>query len=209
MDNSIIIGPFKQILTMDRLPDSGHIRDNSLEIISNGSVLIEDQKIVKVLSEKRPVAATKWSYRSSEQTKKTSPNEIQEDAVLMPGFIDAHTHICYAGSREEDYARRLSGETYLEIAKQGGGILSTVTKTRAASQQELEQSLLERARTHLLRGVTTCEVKSGYGLEKNAELKMLRAIQALNQKGNLPDLVPTCLAAHVKPEEFQDHKEYL
>ncbi len=66
MNNSIIIGPFKQILTMDRLPDSGPIHDNSLEIISNGSVLIENQKIVKVLSEKRQVAATKWSYRSGE-----------------------------------------------------------------------------------------------------------------------------------------------
>jgi|TARA_B100000315_G_scaffold147275_1_gene136257 imidazolonepropionase len=201
MNNSIIIGPFKQILTMDRLPDSGPIRDDSLEIISNGSVLIENQNIVKILP--------KNNSKKASHSPEIKVDELQEDAVLMPGLIDAHTHICYAGTREEDYARRLSGESYLEIAKQGGGILNTVRKTRAASQQELEQSLMERARTHLLRGVTTCEVKSGYGLTKDAELKMLRAIHALNQKGSLPDLVPTCLAAHVKPEEFQDHNEYL
>ena len=201
MNNSIIIGPFKQILTMDRLPDSGPIRDDSLEIISNGSVLIENQNIVKILP--------KNNSKKASHSPEIKVDELQEDAVLMPGLIDAHTHICYAGTREEDYARRLSGESYLEIAKQGGGILNTVRKTRAASQQELEQSLMERARTHLLRGVTTCEVKSGYGLTKDAELKMLRAIRTVNQKGNLPDLVPTCLAAHVKPEEFQDHNEYL
>ncbi len=186
---------------MDRLPDSGPIRDDSLEIISNGSVLIENQNIVKILP--------KNNSKKASHSPEIKVDELQEDAVLMPGLIDAHTHICYAGTREEDYARRLSGESYLEIAKQGGGILNTVRKTRAASQQELEQSLMERARTHLLRGVTTCEVKSGYGLTKDAELKMLRAIHALNQKGSLPDLVPTCLAAHVKPEEFQDHNEYL
>ena len=211
MNKPIIIGPFKQILTMDSLPDSGPIPDDSLEIISNGYVLIENQKIAKVLSENASIKAS----RSPD----IKADEIQEDAVLMPGLIDAHTHICYAGARAGDYARRLSGETYLEIAKQGGGILSTVTKTRAASQQELEQSLMERARTHLLRGVTTCEVKSGYGLTTDAELKMLRAIRTLNQKGSLtgeslsslilPDLVSTCLAAHVKPEEFQDYEEYL
>ena len=215
MNNSILIGPFKQILTMDRLPDSGSLRDDTLEIISNGGVLIEGQKIIRVLSG--------MEFRSDSIIASHSSNikvdEVREDAVLMPGFIDAHTHICYSGTRAGDYARRLSGETYLGIAKQGGGILSTVTKTRAASQQELEQSLMERARTHLLRGVTTCEVKSGYGLEIDAELKMLRAIRALNQKRSLtneslsslilPDLVPTCLAAHLKPEEFQDHEEYL
>jgi len=215
MNNPLIVGPFKQILTMDTLPDSGPIDDDALEIISNGYVLIEDQNIAKVLTETEFQSdAIKASHSSG-----TKLDEIEEDSVIMPGFIDAHTHICYAGTRAEDYGRRLSGETYLEIATQGGGILSTVSKTRAASQLELEQGLLKRARKHLLEGVTTCEVKSGYGLKKDAELKMLRAIHSLNQKRRLtdespafpilPDLVPTCLAAHVKPEEFKDHEEYL
>jgi imidazolonepropionase len=232
---------------MDSLPESGPISDDSLEIISNGGVLIQNQKILKVLSEKefkkdsikRRGAAAKRSCRSDELTEKAcSKNnflqsnsikaskdsniqfeEIQENAVLMPGFIDAHTHICYTGNRAKEYARRLAGESYLEIAKKGGGILSAVSETRAATQKELEETLIERLRTHLLRGVTTCEVKSGYGLNRDSELKMLRAICAVGQKMNLtadalpfsilPDLVATCLAAHVKPEEFQSHEEYL
>lgn len=200
---------------MDALPNSGPLCDALLEIIPNGGVLVKGQNIVKVLSEKEFLnTSLKFSQPSHIKV-----DEIQEEAVLLPGFIDAHTHICYAGTRSVDYARRMGGESYLEIAKKGGGILSTVTKTRAASQAELEQSLFKRARTHFLRGVTTCEVKSGYGLKTDSELKMLQAIRSINKKRDpkrnplspliLPDLIPTCLAAHVKPEEFKDHEEYL
>lgn len=200
---------------MDTLENSGPLSDGFLEIIPNGGILIKDQHIEKVLSEKEFLNKS----LKPPQPSNIKLDEMQEDAVLLPGFIDAHTHICYAGTRSVDYARRMAGESYLEIAKKGGGILSTVTKTRAASQTELVHSLFKRARTHFLRGVTTCEVKSGYGLQIDSELKMLQAIRSINQKQDLkqnplsplilPDLIPTCLAAHVKPEEFKDHEEYL
>ncbi len=134
--------------------------------------------------------------------------EITEPMVLLPGFIDAHTHLCYAGSRAKDYALRVAGKTYLDIARSGGGILDTVRKTRAASQEELVKTLLQRCARHLAEGVTTCEVKSGYGLTVADELKMLEAIQTANQQQAL-ELVPTCLAAHMCPPEFTSPKEYL
>lgn len=189
-----IIGPFKQILTMAALPAHGPINDEELEIISNAFVLLDEGKIIDIVP-------------SASEANAAELFEIKEDAVLLPGLIDSHTHICYAGSRAKDYASRLAGKSYLEIAQEGGGILDTVRKTREASQEELEKSLLERSLIHMKRGVTTCEVKSGYGLSLDAELKMLRAINKTKSKHI--DLVATCLAAHTLPPEFDNNKAYL
>ncbi len=214
MNKKTLIGPFSQIVTMDKLPHAGPLSDNSLEIIKNGGILTNGQWIDQILSKDEFE-----QYRIHQTKDSSTPHyiEITEDSVLIPGLIDSHTHICYAGSRADDYAQRLSGVSYLEIAKRGGGILSTVNNTRAASQTQLADLLQERAKNHLLRGVTTCEVKSGYGLNKDSELAMLSAINAIAKKGNntfayapfLPDLIPTCLSAHFKPEEFEKHEEYL
>jgi len=124
-------------------------------------------------------------------------------------MIDPHTHICWAGSRAKDYSLRLAGKSYLEIAQSGGGIGDTVAKTRAASPAELEALLTERATAHLLNGITTIEVKSGYCLSTEGEIKMLEVLQKVNQK--LPvDLIATCLAAHIKPADFEgDSTDYL
>ena len=134
--------------------------------------------------------------------------EIDSPKVLLPGFIDAHTHACFAGTRSKDYALRLSGKTYLEIAASGGGVWDTVLKTRAASEEELVDSLLQRAKRMLSHGVTTCEVKSGYGLNVTDEIKMLKAIKHAAEKQSV-DLIPTCLAAHMRPKEFDSSTQYL
>ncbi|MGI9547903.1 MAG: imidazolonepropionase, partial [Flavobacteriaceae bacterium] len=123
--------------------------------------------------------------------------------------IDAHTHICFGGSRARDYAKRNAGKSYLEIAREGGGIWDTVSKTREASIQELIKGIVKRSKLHLKNGTTTIEVKSGYGLSVDEELKMLRAISEANEQIST-DLIATCLAAHIPPKDFKgSSEEYL
>ena len=120
--------------------------------------------------------------------------------TAVPGFVDSHTHIPFAGLRESEFNRRLRGETYEQIAASGGGIVSTVYATRRASEEELAANVLARATTMAKYGTTTAEAKSGYGLTVEAELKQLRAIRAASQRSPVR-LVPTCLAAHEFPPE--------
>lgn len=202
-----LVGPFKQILTMNDLPSKGPIKDDQLEIIEDGGILVEDEVIAAVYN-KEQFEKEKKHYRN--KSGDNSYYKISKDAVLIPGFIDSHTHMIYAGSRAKDYARRNAGESYLDIAKSGGGILSTVKCTREASFKQLKQLLFERGLTHIKCGITTTEVKSGYGLDLENELKTLRVIKNLKESRSLiPELIPTCLSAHVKPDEFKTHEEYL
>ena len=121
-------------------------------------------------------------------------------ATAVPGFVDSHTHLPFAGYRETEFNRRLQGETYEQIAASGGGIASTVHSTRNASQQELVDNILVRARTMARYGTTTAEAKSGYGLNIGDELKQLRAIREANEHSPVW-LIATCLAAHDFPPE--------
>ncbi|MHA1777512.1 MAG: imidazolonepropionase [Promethearchaeia archaeon] len=207
MPEKKLIGPFKQMVTMRNLPKAGPISDDQLEIITNGGIMIIGETIDRILTKdefEKEVSHAKFHGSG------TIFHKITENAVALPGLIDCHTHMCYAGTRAEDYARRLSGETYLQIAKAGGGMLDTVRKTRNATPKELFDSLFKRGLTHLHRGITTCEVKSGYGLTVEAELKMLEVInQAKHSRALLPDFIPTCLAAHTCPPEFSDPEVYL
>ncbi|MDE2782186.1 MAG: imidazolonepropionase [Gemmatimonadota bacterium] len=122
-------------------------------------------------------------------------------AWLTPGLIDCHTHIVYGGDRTEDFRRRLRGESYAQIARAGGGIMSTVRATRAASTEELTRSAVSRARELSAWGVTTIEVKSGYGLDRATELRMLDVAAALPRHLAV-DVSPTLLAAHAVPLEY-------
>ena len=192
-------GPFTQLLTMDNLPERGKLSDEQLEIIPNGGVLHQEGRILAV--------------GNFERLRRDNPDAeiefFEGDFVCLPGMIDVHTHICWAGSRANDYAMRLAGKTYLEIAEAGGGIWSTVMKTREASVEELAELTFERAEKLYQQGVTTIEVKSGYGLSVDDEIKMLKAIQLANQKTSA-ELIPTCLAAHIKPKDFPgNEQEYL
>jgi imidazolonepropionase len=200
MNQPFLIGPFTQVVTMDKLPHNGHISDEQLEIIKDGGVMVENGRIMLTGSyAELKKMATEKRYEILEQ---------HDDTVLLPGFIDSHTHICFSGSRCNDYALRLQGKTYLEIAKSGGGIMETVRKTRKASLEELIGSLTDRCTMLLSEGVTTCEVKSGYGLTASDELKMLHAIKQVNTRHAI-DLVSTCLAAHICPPEFKSCDAYI
>jgi len=122
---------------------------------------------------------------------------------MIPGFVDPHTHICFAKTRESEFELRLAGTSYLEILKQGGGILSSVRSVRAAAEAELLEVTREHVRSALRFGTTTMEIKSGYGLDTENELKMLRVIDCVSREMPL-DVVPTFLGAHAIPEEYRD-----
>lgn len=194
-----LIGPFHQIVTLDQLSLRGKLQDENLEILSQAGVVVDNNTILETgnytqLKEKYPHATL----------------EITEDTqVLLPAFVDAHTHICFGGNRANDFAMRNAGKTYLEIAEAGGGIWSSVQHTRQASERELLSTLLERIDYLLSLGITTIEVKSGYGLNLTEELKILRVIKQA-QSLTKATLIPTCLAAHLKPKDFDgDNQAYL
>ena len=180
-----------QLLPMTGLPAKGPISDDQLSVIKEAGIHIRDGVVVEIAPFERLVKQAQIPVK-----------ELDAEFVGLPGFIDCHTHICYAGSRARDFAMRIAGKTYLEIAKEGGGIWDTVTSTRQADEDLLLSDLKYRAKLLLARGITTIEVKSGYGLDLEGELKMLRVIQRA-QRALKVDLVSTCLAAHIVPKEFK------
>lgn len=200
MANKQLIGPFNQIVHLTELPLKGALNDKQLQIKENAGILIEGIHIV---------ALDNYQNLLSRIDSHTKLITVTGNQILLPAFVDAHTHLCYGGNRARDYAMRNAGKTYLEIAKAGGGIWDTVTQTRRESSQQLEASILKRANNLLQQGITTIEIKSGYGLSIEGELAMLEAIQAAASKIT-QDIVSTCLAAHIKPKDFDgDHSAYL
>jgi imidazolonepropionase len=182
---------------MEKIPLRGPLKDDSLMIIEEAGILMRDGQIEDI-----------GRYDALAGRTATVQN-LDADYVALPGFIDVHTHMCFGGNRSGDYAMRIAGKTYQEIASSGGGIWDTVSRTRGAPVIDLRDQLSKRALRHLNEGVTTSEVKSGYGLNLEAEIKMLETIRSVNEA--LPiDLVSTCLAAHIKPRDFDgDEKQYL
>ena len=179
---------------MAGLPLKGALSDEQLPIVENGGIIMVDEKIHAI--------GTYPQIQAEANGLNAENIHIKTNMVCLPGLIDAHTHICFGGSRAKDYALRNSGKTYLEIAKAGGGIWDTVTETRKATISSLIEGIKTRADRHLTHGVTTIEVKSGYGLSVQEELKMLRAIALANEQCQ-SDLIPTCLAAHMVPKDYQ------
>jgi imidazolonepropionase len=137
------------------------------------------------------------------------PGATQVDAsglVALPGFVDAHTHLPFGGTREEEFALRIQGWTYQQLAAKGMGIRSTVRKTRQIPMPELKALCLERLDSMLRHGTTTAEAKSGYGLNLDDELKQLEAVRQAGREHPI-DIVPTFMGAHEVPDEFQGRKE--
>ena len=126
--------------------------------------------------------------------------------TIVPGFVDPHTHIVYAGDRRAELQRRLAGASYEQIATEGGGIVATVTATRAASEEQLIAATRARLDEMLACGTTTCEAKSGYGLTTDSELRQLRVLRSLDHDHPM-DIVPTFLGAHESPSEYRTHRD--
>lgn len=196
-----ITGPFRQLLTMDHLPLKGSLKDSQLEVIQEAGIVHQEGVILEIGLFKDLCAR----YNSSNHEIQT----IDSDLIALPGFVDPHTHLIWAGSRENDYALRLEGKSYSEIAQSGGGIWDSVMKTRNATIDELKSAMTIRATRQLNAGITTCEVKSGYALNPDGELRLLEIIKSVNGEHPI-DLIPTCLAAHIKPKDFEGNSgEYL
>jgi len=164
-----------------------------IKVVSNGVVRCEGPEVVFVGD-------------GSDHDRRFPPAERILDAdggCIIPAFVDPHTHPVWAGSREEEFNRRLRGESYMDIARSGGGINATVLATRAATFDELLEGIMARLDAFLLHGTTTIEAKSGYGLELATEVRMLEVIAAAHRSHPV-DLHPTCLAAHEVPLERRD-----
>jgi imidazolonepropionase len=190
----MLIHSASQLLTLAGGPQRG-LDLGRLEIIESGAVLVRDGIIADIGDSE----ALKFAY----------PDEPALDAsgrVVMPGFVDPHTHLIWAGDRAAEFEMRLQGKTYLEILAAGGGILSTVRATRSASLEALLEETRPRMRSMFEHGTTTAEAKTGYGLETATELRMLEALRALANEGPL-DLAITFLGAHAIPVEYKGDVE--
>jgi imidazolonepropionase len=175
------------------------LRDDlpGLGIVDSGAVAARDGRIV--FAGREADLPSGWDARE----------RVRLDGRLVtPGLVDCHTHLVYAGSRAREFEMRLAGATYEEIARAGGGIVSTVKATRAASVDELVAATLPRLDRLLAEGVTTVEIKSGYGLDDEAETRMLEAARALPTKRDVA-VVTTYLGAHAMPPEMSDKNVYL
>ena len=139
-----LIGPFEQLITLSGLPLKGAIEDEGLDILPKGGIVVDEGKIAEV-----------GAWASLRQNHYDEIEELEKPMVALPGLIDCHTHICFGGTRQKDYAMRIGGKSYLEIAKAGGGIWDTVTQTRAASPEKLREGLLDRLRQQSQNGSTT------------------------------------------------------
>ena len=174
---------------------------NDVEIVTDGALAIAQGRVLFA----GPTADLSHSIEIDGDTQIVDANTCS----IVPGFVDAHTHAMFAGDRRDELRRRLAGESYLTIAASGGGIVATVAAPRRASEDELVRTTRARLAEMLACGTTTCEIKSGYGLELEAELKMLRAIRRLSREQDV-DLVPTFMGAHEIPPEYRGrHREFV
>ena len=167
-------------------------------LIADGAIAISDGLIVDYGNTK-PIREKYQAHEYYDASGKT----------VLPGFVDPHTHPVFVNTREDEFAMRLAGKSYVDIAKSGGGIRSTINTTRSADESTLFALAAKRIKKMIQLGTTTLEAKSGYGLDTDSELKQLRVIQALND--SIPiDIVPTFMGAHEYPTEYKDnHNKYI
>jgi imidazolonepropionase len=186
----MLVHSASQLLTVSGPPQRG-LALGELGIIPDGAVLIQGEEIAAV--------------GSTDELRQAYPNEptlAASGRVVMPGFVDPHTHLIWAGDRAAEFEMRLQGKSYLEILEAGGGILSTVRLTRQASLETLLAETRPRIKSMFVHGTTTTEAKSGYGLRAATELRLLQALLKLDEEGPL-ELTFTFLGAHAIPPEYQ------
>ena len=186
----MLVHSASQLITLAGGPQRGD-RLGDLGLIEDGGIVFREGKILET--------------GSSADLMKKYPEDERLDAsntVVLPGFVDPHTHVIWAGDRSAEFEQRLQGKTYLEIMEGGGGINSTVEATRSASLSQLKEITRNRLRASFAHGTTTIEAKTGYGLNLETELKMLQALLELNQE-EPQDIVLTFLGAHAIPPEYK------
>jgi len=195
MSETTVIKNISQLLTMDGHSEADPgVAERPLGMVRDAAVVMEGDRFA-------------WAGRAAELPELSVDFDVIDAGgrVAMPGLVECHTHLVFGGGRAEEFELRARGVGYEEIARRGGGILSTVEATRAASRDELRASALPRLDRFLKMGVPTLEAKSGYGLETKAELKLLEVIAALDGD-HVIDLVPTFLGAHVVAPEYRDDR---
>lgn len=198
MEKDILIKGLASLATpIGKTPRGGREQGQIVEMI-NPSVILHGGKIERVLDEAESGKLDISDYEVIDGTGMT----------LLPGFVDPHTHLVFGGTREEEFSMRLRGESYMEIMKKGGGIASSVARTREASFDELLAVTRKRLMGMASLGITTVEAKSGYGLDKETELRQLRVAKALNDEG-LPGIVSTFMGAHSVPPEYKGRESYF
>jgi len=191
---SILIKNISQLVTLKGKNGPRCGREmNDVEIIENGWVMIKGDRIA--------------SLGSGDITPEDGMTVIDaKGKTVTPGLVDPHTHLVHGGSRENELEMKLEGVPYIEILNRGGGILSSVRATREASKEDLKIKAKKSLDKMLLHGTTTCEAKSGYGLNLEDEVKCLEAIRELNEEHPVT-LVPTFMGAHAVPQEYKSHRE--
>lgn len=200
-ESPIFIENANQLITLQGNSDRPATKEimNDLSILENGAIWIESGKILDV--------GTSTELRLKYLDRLEDAYRIDASGkIVLPGFVDPHTHLVYKGSREEEFNMRLNGATYMEIMNAGGGIHSTTSKTRDASYDELFLESKKRLDQFLLHGVTTVEAKSGYGLDWKTEYKQLKVAKRLHEEHPI-DIVSTFMGAHAVPREYKENPD--
>lgn len=190
--NNIIVKNAAQVVTCSGFEGKRGKDMSDLHVIDNGTVIVTDGQISHVLKQGESIPVDVANYKIIDATGK----------ALLPGFVDSHTHFVFGGYREEEFSWRMRGDSYMDIMNRGGGIVNTTQATRKASEEELIESGRSRLNAMLQLGITTVEGKSGYGLDKNTEMKQLRVMDQLNKSQPI-DVVPTFMGLHATPAEYK------
>lgn len=196
--NNLIVKKAAQVVTCSGFAGKRAKEMSDLHLIENGTVIVTDGIISHVLEAETPIPVNQQDYTVIEASGK----------ALLPGFVDPHTHFVFGGYREEEFSWRMRGESYMDIMNKGGGIVSTTRATRAATEEELTVTGRQRLDAMMRLGITTVEGKSGYGLDKDTELKQLRVMQHLNETHPM-DIMPTFMGAHAVPAEWKGREDEL
>ena len=194
--HNLIIKNAAQVVTCSGFEGKWGREMNDLGVIENGTVIVTRGIISHVMRQGEPLPVNEADYKVIDATGK----------ALLPGFVDPHTHFVFGGYREEEFAWRMRGDSYMEIMERGGGIVNTTRATRTATEEELVDSARKRLDAMLRLGITTVEGKSGYGLDRETELKQLRVMHQLNDLHPI-DIVSTYMGAHAVPEEWKGRED--
>ena len=194
--HNIIIRDAAQVVTCSGFRGKRGSEMSDLQVINNGSVIVTNGIISHILQAGEPIPVDEQDYEVIHA----------EGKALLPGFVDPHTHFVFGGYREEEFSWRMRGDSYMEIMQRGGGIVNTTRATRETTEDELLASGRQRLDAMMRLGITTVEGKSGYGLDRETELKQLRVMRRLNETHPM-DVISTFMGAHATPAEWKGRED--